>query len=120
MEMKEAGYRAMMHDEWRKSCNYYVFFAQFNRNIQQNLGKITKRSRIPTNVLLAMGPMLNVPVPEDTEDGKETDTEMDSAEATRFTSKVHEKYFKDVFREYEIDFEEWAKAQVRHCLHCNF
>ena len=67
-----------------------------------------------------MGPMLNVPVPEDTEDEKETGTEMDSAEATQFTAEVHDTCFKDVFREYEIDFEDWVKAQVRHCLLCNF
>ena len=75
---------------------------------------------IPTNVLLAMGPMLNVPVPDDTEDDKKTETDMNSAEATNFTAEVHEKYFKDVFQEYEIEFEEWTKAQVRHCLYCNF
>ena len=77
-------------------------------------------SRIPTNSLLAMGPMLNVPVPEDTEDDKETVTKMDSVEATKFTVEVHEKCFKDVFHDYEIDFEDWEKAQVRHCLLYNF
>ena len=120
-EMKEAGYGGVMHDGWRKFGTHYVaLFAQFNRIIQQNLRRITRRSCIPTNVLLAMGPMLNVPVPDDTEDNKETGTEMNSAEATRFTAEVHDKYFKDVFREYEIEFEEWAKAQVRHFLYCNF
>ena len=120
-EMKEAGYGGVMHDGWSKFGTHYVaLFAQFNRIIQQNLGKICKTSRIPTNVLLAMGPMLNVPVPDDTEDDKETGTDMNSAEATKFTAEVHEKYFKDVFTEYNIEFEEWAKAQVRHFLYCNF
>ena len=80
MEMKEAGYGDVMHNSWSKfGTNYVALFAQFNRNIQQNLGKITKGSRRLKNVLLAMGMMLNVPVLEDTEDGKETDTEIDSA-----------------------------------------
>ena len=86
MEMNEAGYEAMVHVRRSKFGTHYVaLVAHFNRIIQQNLGKIIKRSHIPTNILLAMGPMLNVPVPEDIGDEKETVAKMDSVEATEFT-----------------------------------
>ena len=40
-EMKEAGYGAIMHDGWTKFATHYVgIFAQYNRTVSGNFGKV--------------------------------------------------------------------------------
>ena len=52
---------AIMHDGWSKSGTHYVsLFAQYNRTVMQNTGKIRRTVLVPASVLLAMRPMAGI------------------------------------------------------------
>ena len=93
-EMKIAGYGAIMHDGWSKFSTHYVgIFAQYNRRVSANIGKVKSTTVVPTNVLLAMRPMCQIPAEK--EEGSDSDEEKEGAEgdtgeeATKFTAEVH-------------------------------
>ena len=119
-EMKSAELGAIMHDGWSKFGTHYVaLFAQYNRRSTTFIGKVKKVTINPASVLLAVRPMLNVPVTDEGKDESETeeDDEREEDEATGFTLEVHVKFFKDVFDSYDISLDEWAVCQVSmECL----
>ena len=119
-EMKCAELGAIMHDGWSKFGTHYVaLFAQYNCRTTTFIGKVKKVTINPASVLLAVRPMLNVPVTDEGKDESETeeDEEREEDEATSFTSEVHVKFFKDVFDSYGISLDEWAVCQVSmECL----
>ena len=132
VEMKEAGMGALMHDGWSKFGTHYVgLFAQYNRNIKQQIGKTQQTTIIPTNVLLSMRPMSAAPEQGDGEeeiddgppalevnDEDEDEDDVDVVEveednqATSFTAEVHANYFTEVLQAYGVELKEWAVCQV--------
>ena len=116
-EMKEAGYGAIMHDGWTKFATHYVgIFAQYNRTVSGNFGKVKSTTVVQTNVLLAMRPMCAIPDQKEEEDGSGSDTDTNKEdveeEATTFTAEVHANFFREVMRSYDINLEDWAICQV--------
>ena len=52
---------AIMHDGWSKFGTHYVsLFAQYNRTVIQNTGKIRRTVLVPASVFLAMRPMAGI------------------------------------------------------------
>ena len=117
-EMKEAGYGAIMHDGWTKFATHYVgIFAQYNKRVSGNFGKVKSTTVVQTNVLLAMRPMcaISEEKEEEEEDGSDTDTNNEGGleeEATTFTAEVHANFFREVMKGYDIILEDWAICQV--------
>ena len=75
-EMKEVGYGAIMHDGWSKFGTHYVaIFGQYNKEIIQRNGKDSNTTKVPTTALLAVRPMMNVPVEDEDKDNKKDDSE---------------------------------------------
>ena len=97
-EMKEAGYGAIMHDGWTKFATHYVgIFAQYNKRVSGNFGKVKSTTVVQTNVLLAMRPMCTISEEKEEEDGSGSDTDTNKEdveeEATTFTAEVHANFF---------------------------
>ena len=93
-EMKEVGYGAIMHDGWSKFGTHYVaIFGQYNKEIIQRIGKDSNTTKVPTTALLAVRPMMNVPVEDKDNDNEKIDSEEEEEEATEFTSEVHANFF---------------------------
>ena len=119
-EMKIAGYGSIMHDGWSKFGTHYVgIYAQYNKEVTCNIGKIKSTRLIPTNVLLAMRPMFGVTeggVKSDVDSSDDKNTasqEQDKEEyATTFTAEVHVKFFRELMQSYDLKLEEWAICQV--------
>ena len=116
---------AIMHDGWSKSGTHYVsLFAQYNRTVMQNTGKIRRTVLVPASVLLAMRPMAGIldKNNEDLDDDLDSNSSEDEEEevkqqhvpeeATTFTAEVHAEFFKDVMKKYNVVLEDWAVCQV--------
>ena len=111
-----------MHDGWSKFGTHYVaLFAQYNRTVIQNTGKIRKTVLMPASALLAMRPMAGLSEKEekDRDDNMENDSSDDNEEeevnqeATTFTAEVHAKFFRDVMKSYNVELKGWALCQVK-------
>ena len=113
MELKLTDYVGLMHDGWSKFGTHYVgLFAQYNRTVTQNIGKVKSSMLMPTNVLLATRPMCGVSEEEGGGTGSDSDkcnklTGLDE-EATNFTEEVHANFFCEVMKSYGITLEDWA------------
>ena len=83
---------------------------------------------VPASVLLAMRPMKRIvgeqgdsfddnEMPElgkcvlDDDENDDEDEE-EEAEATNFTAEVHANFFREVFKKYDLDINQWPVCQV--------
>ena len=115
VESKLADCGALIHDRWSKFGTHYVgIFAQYNRTVTQNIGKVKSTMLMPTNVLLAMRPMCGVAEEEEEGSGSDNDNEVKGLdeEATNFTVEVHANFFREVMKSYGVTLEDWAVFQV--------
>ena len=114
-----------MHDGWSKFGTHYVaLFAQYNRTVIQNTGKIRKTVLMPASALLAMRPMAGLSEKEekgrdDENDSSDDNEEEVNQEATTFTAEVHAEFFRDVMKSYDVELKDWALCQVKlHFICC--
>ena len=121
-EMKIAGYGSIMHDGWSKFGTHYVgIYAQYNKEVTCNIGKMKSSRLMPTNVLLAMRPMFGV-----TEGGVKSDVDSSDDEntasqdqdkkeeyAATFTADVHVKFFREVMRFLKVNHDYWDTRSVQ-------
>ena len=124
-DIKKAKHGAIMHDGWSKFGTHYVaLFAQYNRTVIQNTGKIRKTVLMPASALLAMRPMAGLSEKEEKGRDNENDSSDDNEEevnqeATTFTAEVHAEFFRDVMKSYDVELKDWALCQVKlHFICC--
>ena len=128
-ELKDSGRGAIIHDGWSKFCTHYMaLFVQFQRKTKQRIGNQVSTMHIPASVLLAMRPMKRIvgeerdsfdddEMPKLTkcvldDDESDDEDEEEEAEATNFTAEVHANFFREVFKKYDLDINQWPVCQV--------